>query len=1061
MIKNIPNFNTGLAQNKTDSLYPYLWDGLVGMWCPSVGKQGDTLTDFSLYKRNGILTNFIQPPYIPSITGYNIEYDGVNQFIDIGNIEEINDATQDLSFIFKLKTNTAQTNHAMFVYDSNSSLSPSTDIYCMFKANFTVGGMGDGGEWNTGYPSSNLQDGVQHTVSIILKDLLHSLYVDGVLVASRAVSHIRGNYSAGHLLRIADNSNVLHYTGEIGDFFVYKRALGFSEIIDIHNNRLPLTPAPFTIPVNIFIGANPDSLDATLSVEQPNIIIDSIFTANPLDITSQILAPLVGQVVTVTPNTLDITSSIENPSVSSQVTITPDILSISSSVEAPIFPVIGALIAKIISINPLIAVTDTSPVQIIKIDITDPLDLIFESVTIVNINNAKDVSVDSSGNFVFVTGSAGKVVKVEIADLSNQTTIDLNDTNDITTIETNSNFGLTYAGTNSSIGELYLIDDRSTFKMDSNFNALEQRKFFMESSFQTVDTFRINANFNALGQQRFFIGANFNCLTKPAIPTLPTVNRLDNIEPIHLQDYRVFVDNIELGDTDLVLNSISITENIGQEAKATFQLTRKHDNFNKTLEGVSVPINNKNGLKITVRGETVFDGNIFNIDCQYNINGEFVKLDASAPEKKNKFNKITMSLPGITSRLSLYDILVQNPKIIDPVIDPINTVNPKKFKGIKVNLGKRIEQNNQRFRIFDSNGNIADQIQEGTFNPQQNWTYFWSPTVKKLENVILDIPETTEEEDELTQFNNSEREKEISDRKPWLRNHIRIRQILNRISEGIQNTIDKITKSVSTLIPLNSIEFFYIGTSLSPVSEDLWDLKQASHWRQAINSDSETGKISLFNSFPGFITVEETILPSSTPHKYGHVPIEFTTYYMVGEAPFKEITAKNGIKITKPRYADEQDGLYSIKDAGFDYRQFAKKVADLEYEKLKNINGNILPDTSCTLNMTIDAYLYYGISLLTRINIDNTTEPNIFNDNNGFAVSVKSITINSSDRKVVINADNIKSTKELEELNSQFPDPDDDEYNTPATRTLIQLKSDMRTRLKVERTIIENEQRLE
>ncbi len=93
MISNIPNFNTGIALNPTDSRYPYLWRGLVGMWCPSVGKQGSTLFDFSVYQRNGILNNMTIDDWVTGIYGYNLNYDGSNDFVNLGNILEINDTS--------------------------------------------------------------------------------------------------------------------------------------------------------------------------------------------------------------------------------------------------------------------------------------------------------------------------------------------------------------------------------------------------------------------------------------------------------------------------------------------------------------------------------------------------------------------------------------------------------------------------------------------------------------------------------------------------------------------------------------------------------------------------------------------------------------------------------------------------------------------------------------------------------------------------------------------------------------------------------------------------------
>lgn len=616
-------------------------------------------------------------------------------------------------------------------------------------------------------------------------------------------------------------------------------------------------------------------------------------------------------------------------------------------------------VSKIISINPLIFITDTNPVELVKIDTSIPETPSWIVQTISNLTNASDISIDVNDAYIYIAGNNGKIIKIEIADLGNQQTIDVSDSDNLITIETNKNFGITYAGTDNVIGELYILDERDTFLINSDFTALSPKTFKIHSDFNTVNIFRLTSAFNCLSQQTFKMHSDFKCLTKPTVTPPIGVNRLDVIEPIKETDYHVFLDNVELENTDIVLNSIVITHSIGEESRASFRLTRKHDDFNRTLDGVTRTITNNNEIYITCNGRTIFPfngigtGRISNISGVYDNNTEYADIIALGEEAPNKFNNITMSLPELNSRLSLYDILLQNPQINNPYIDPTNEENPKKYKGIRVDLGTKIEQHISRFTFFDSLGTIADKIQEGTFNPLKNSTYFWSPTVTKVGVTSSDLG-----------------------------------QILSQ-------------------------RFFYIGTSLAPVTEDLWDLTNAYHWRQKILVDTE----------------------------------EELGNYEIGEAPFDTISIRNGQKITKYKFIDEPNGLYTVKEAGYNFIEYAKQVADLEYENLKNINGDILPDTSASFTMTIDAFLYYDISLLTRINIDNTTQTNIYKNTNGFPLGIKSISIKSSDRKVQIQADNAKSSIEI---NNQFPDEEDDEYNEPEIKKLIHLKTDMRTRLQVE-----------
>ena len=52
-----PNLSEGIARNFTESKYPNLWRGLVGLWVPSLGVQGMQLWDFSTNKNHAAMNN--------------------------------------------------------------------------------------------------------------------------------------------------------------------------------------------------------------------------------------------------------------------------------------------------------------------------------------------------------------------------------------------------------------------------------------------------------------------------------------------------------------------------------------------------------------------------------------------------------------------------------------------------------------------------------------------------------------------------------------------------------------------------------------------------------------------------------------------------------------------------------------------------------------------------------------------------------------------------------------------------------------------------------------------
>ena len=130
-------------------------------------------------------------------------------------------------------------------------------------------------------------------------------------------------------------------------------------------------------------------------------------------------------------------------------------------------------------------------------------------------------------------------------------------------------------------------------------------------------------------------------------------------------------------------------------------------------------------------------------------------------------------------------------------------------------------------------------------------------------------------------------------------------------------------------------------------------------------------------------------------------------YYYVGTAPYKEISVPNGRFISAYKYEDKADGLYEVKEVSYDYEQYAKDCAQAEYCKLDLYAGN-----SSSINITLDAFLYYNIQMLDKINIVNTKQSGIYKNTNGFPMSIKRITLSSRDMIANLSMDTTKSVME-------------------------------------------------
>jgi Concanavalin A-like lectin/glucanases superfamily/F5/8 type C domain len=534
-------------------------------------------------------------------------------------------------------------------------------------------------------------------------------------------------------------------------------------------------------------------------------------------------------------------------------------------------------------------------------------------------------------------------------------------------------------------------------KINTDFRWLYNLAIRISTSFSWLIGKAITTDFRWLGVAKKIINTDFRWLAKAYLEIPQT--------PVSLPDIRIVINGVDMVPiNDVDMNTGNIRHDVGQSSQASFVLARKHDDLNRTHAGVASEITNQNPVQIYIYGHLEFDGFITNL----NVNSETETVSVTAEMKQPADNRHTVELPlpSVNELIHPYQCLVNavaidNPKedttaviignnnrywngtswvfyIEDALIfgtdidaqnyvDSYNDITENKifetkhpsvtssekniqyYKGIKINLGLEIQQQVDRFRmfetIFEGQGVIAKKIENGTFLAKPNYTYFWAVLAKNART-------------------------------------------------GVYNG-----------------DYRYIGTSLAATTTDLWILNGVVPMYQKIKENIET--------------------------ELG--------YYYIGEAPYKEISAKNGHLIPDEKWQDRRDGLYIVLEESYNYIDYAKLVADLEYQKLLNVHGDILPITSANLEVTFDAYYFYTIKLLTRINVTNTTVANTYNNLNGFPVSVKSISIDFKSMKVTLGTNNRLSQTEIDEIDEQMPDEESDLYLTPESASRVYRKFDLKS----------------
>jgi hypothetical protein len=674
--------------------------------------------------------------------------------------------------------------------------------------------------------------------------------------------------------------------------------------------------------------------DDTVSLTNPAIqsINDTIYISDSiLSLTNPAIAAL-NESITLS----DLIDGIPNPAtanISESITIT-DI------VTGSLFEEVNNAV-RILSYNPLIIVTQENPVKLVIVNTTNPAVPTFTSYTLSNVINANDLQYNSAEEVIYVFGESGIISKIDINTFI-ETEVDLSDANDIDNGVLNNDFSLAYASTDDASGELYLLDFRETELIANDFQYLSETDTLIPCDFNYVEGFLIANDFQYLSEVDTLIATDFKYVTSTVI---------SNISPISPLDFKVYIDNVQTGTTDLVQDSITIQHNESERSNASFKLTRRHDALDITLAGVTSQITNQNAIRIEINGNVEFNGFISELLPTLSDTEEYITVNALAEQPTEKYNNVTLSYASNTEALSIYNCLMSNMQIYNPKVNA-NDEDPVIYKGVTCALGQKIQQNLSKYIDMSID---PDDVISGKYQPKDNWNYFWFAAAQNL----------------------------------------------------------KTGNEWATLR--------YIGTSLSSMGAELWKILSVSPYRQRVYEDIVT------ELDPFTLSDYEDLYDNAADAQDAYdAAVQATGLgYTVGIAPFKLISARNGIKFTSDKWENKEDGLYKTRDEAYNFQEYIKTITDLEYSKMTDLSGNILPQTSATLTITPDAYYFNNIKLLTRINIDNTTVANTFKNSNGFPVSVKSISISSADLKVVLSCTNMKSNIELEDIDGTFPDEND------------------------------------
>lgn len=244
-------FNQGIARNSSQSAYPNLWRGLVGLWCPSVGIQGQRLVDFSPYRQDATMLN--GPTWYPGRRGYALSLDGTNDYATIPS-GRINTALPSTICAW-INYNTSARMTLFSAGDQGQSVTPWFGV----EVNHFEGGAnsfglryvsGGASTFSNAY-STGLTQGARQHIAMVRTGTSNadmSFYLNGrslTVTSAFQASAVPANATATPALFARVVSGVpgqLTFSGLADDIRFYNRALSAQEIIRIYSGASPLVP---------------------------------------------------------------------------------------------------------------------------------------------------------------------------------------------------------------------------------------------------------------------------------------------------------------------------------------------------------------------------------------------------------------------------------------------------------------------------------------------------------------------------------------------------------------------------------------------------------------------------------------------------------------------------------------------------------------------------------------------------------------------------------------------------------------------------------------------------
>jgi hypothetical protein len=236
------------ASQKSESLFPSLWDGCVGAWCPSVqGPSGLRLLDLSGRRNDGTLTNMDAPTdWVRSGGRYALDFTSAGRDnVNFGNVCFLPNDMSVACWVNKFASSATFSNF-WAVCRWNTGGSPGSNEYVLGLAN---NASGNGNNPSFGIEIGTTSHSVNSSAALSLSAWSHVcgvrsgsnllIYINGLLTGTATGIPTTAITNRSRSLRLCDSdlASDLGNNQQLDDIRIYNRALRPIEIETLASRR--------------------------------------------------------------------------------------------------------------------------------------------------------------------------------------------------------------------------------------------------------------------------------------------------------------------------------------------------------------------------------------------------------------------------------------------------------------------------------------------------------------------------------------------------------------------------------------------------------------------------------------------------------------------------------------------------------------------------------------------------------------------------------------------------------------------------------------------------------